>query len=89
LGLYDPRLMDMDRVVRYVFILYCATVGVVLVVVPWSPGWDQMLSFLSTPFELLRRPLLRGALSGFGLVHLVWCLHDVHDLARGDAAEHG
>ncbi len=81
--------MDMDRVVRYAFILYCATVGVVLVVVPWSPGWDQMLSFLSPPFELLRRPLLRGALSGFGLVHLVWCVHDLHHLARGDVSEHG
>ena len=69
--------MDMDRVVRYVFILYCATVGTVLVVVPWSPGWNQMLSHLSSSFELLGSPLLRGALSGFGLVHLVWCLHDL------------
>ena len=74
---------------RYVFILYCAAVGVVLVLAPWSPGWDQMLSYLSAEFELLRRPLLRGALSGFGLVHLVWCLHDLHGLARGDVAEHG
>ncbi len=79
--------MELERVVRYVFILYCATVGVVLVVVPWSPGWDQMLSFLSPRFELLRLPLLRGALSGFGLVHLVWCLHDVHHLAHDDVAE--
>ncbi len=79
--------MDMDRVVRYVFVLYCAAVGVVLVVVPWSPGWDRMVSFLSTNFELLRWPLLRGALSGFGLVHLVWCLHDIHSLAHGDYYE--
>jgi len=79
----------MDRFVRYVFILYCATAGVVLVVVPWSPGWDQMLSYLSAGFELLRLPLARGALSGFGLVHLVWCLHDIHALARGNDFEHG
>ncbi len=76
--------MDMERVVRYVFILYCATVGTVLVVVPWSPGWNQMLSHLSPSFELLGTPLLRGALSGFGLVHLVWCLHDVLGLHRHD-----
>ena len=76
--------MEMDRVVRYVFILYCATVGVVLVIVPWSPGWDQMLSYLSGQYELLRLPLLRGALSGFGLVHLVWCVHDLLSLAKGD-----
>ncbi len=81
--------MDMERVVRYVFILYCATVGTVLVVTPWSPGWNQMLSHLSATFELLGSPLLRGALSGFGLVHLVWCLHDVIRLPHDDSAEHG
>ena len=76
--------MDMDRVVRYVFVLYCATVGVVLVVIPWSPGWDRMLSHLPAGFEMLRLPLLRGALSGFGLVHLVWCVHDLQLLLRSD-----
>lgn len=76
--------MDMDRVVRYVFVLYCATVGVVLLVIPWSPGWDRMLSHLPGGFEVLRLPLLRGALSGFGLVHLVWCLHDLQLLLRSD-----
>ncbi len=81
---YDRRFMDMDRVVRYVFVLYCATVGVVLVMAPWSPGWDNMLPDLSAEFDLLRLPLVRGALSGFGLVHLVWCVHDLHCLARGD-----
>lgn len=81
--------MELDRLVRYVFIFYCATVGVALVLVPWSPGWDQMLSFLGARFELLRLPLLRGALSGFGLVHLVWGVHDLHRLAHGDFSEHG
>ena len=76
--------MDMDRVVRYVFVLYCATVGVVLVVIPWSPGWDRMLSHLPAGFEMLRLPLLRGGLSGFGLVHLVWCVHDLQLLLRSD-----
>ncbi len=82
-------LMELARLVRYVIVLYCATVGVVLVSVPWSPGWDQMLSYLSAGFELLRLPLLRGALSGFGLVHLVWCVHDLHQLARRDSPENG
>ena len=77
--------MDMDRVVRYVFVLYCATVGVVLVVIPWSPGWDRMLSHLPSGFQMLRMPLLRGALSGFGMVHLVWCLHDLQLLLRSTA----
>ncbi len=81
--------MDMDRLLRYVFILYCASVGTVLVVVPWSPGWNQMLSHLSAPFEVLGTPLLRGALSGFGLVHLVWCVHDALRLTHSGSSEHG
>ncbi len=81
--------MDTERVVRHLFILYCATVGSVLVVVPWSPGWNQMLSHLSASFELLGTPLLRGALSGFGLVHMVWCVHDVHRMTHHDSSRHG
>ncbi len=77
--------MDMERLVRYLFILYCATVGAVLVVAPWSPGWSLMLSNLSPSFELLGTPLLRGALSGFGLVHLVWCVHDVLSIHHDDS----
>ncbi len=36
-----------------------------------------MVSHLPMAFEILRQPLLRSALSGFGLVHLVWCMHDL------------
>lgn len=67
----------MDKLVRFVFVLYCATVGAVLVLIPWSPGWERMVSHLPATFEILRLPLLRGALTGFGLVHLVWCAHDL------------
>lgn len=76
--------MDAERVVRFVFVLYCATVGMVLVLIPWSPGWDRMVSHLPHGFEILRLPLVRGALSGFGLVHLVWCAHDLHRSLRAD-----
>ena len=74
--------MDIERIVRFVFVLYCATVGTILVLIPWSPGWAQMLSHLPSGFEPLRWPVSRGALSGFGLVHLVWCAHDLQLLLR-------
>ncbi len=74
--------MSMERVVQFVFVLYCATVGAVLVLIPWSPAWERMLSLLPASFEILRLPWLRGGLSGFGLVHLVWCLHDLQLLMR-------
>ena len=84
---YNRPLMDLERIVRLVFVLYCATAGVVLVLIPWSPGWDRMLSHLPAGFEILRLPILRGALSGFGLVHLVWCAHDLLLMLRSD--DHG
>lgn len=79
--------MAMERIVRFVFVLYCATVGAVLALIPWSPGWDHMVSRLPDGFEVLRWPLLRGALTGFGLVHLVWCAHDLLLMLHGEVAE--
>ena len=57
--------------------------------IPWSPGWDRMLSHLPAGFEILRLPLLRGAITGFGLVHLVWCAHDLLQMLRAEASHHG
>ncbi|MEM7583528.1 MAG: hypothetical protein AAF560_09130 [Acidobacteriota bacterium] len=81
--------MDIERLVRFVFVLYCATVGAVLVLVPWSPGWERMIAHLPAGFEILRQPLLRGALSGFGLVHLVWCVHDLILLVGTEVSSRG
>ena len=80
---YNRRPMRLESILRYVFIVYCATVGAVLVLIPWSPGWDRMLAHLpGTGFHLLGEPILRGGLSGFGLVHLVWCVHDLRLILR-------
>ena len=79
---YNRRFMSVESVLRYVFIVYCATVGVVLVLIPWSPGWDRMLANLPGELHILRQPILRGGVSGFGLVHLVWCAHDLRLLLR-------
>jgi hypothetical protein len=64
------------------FILYCAEAGVVLLFAAWSPVWDRTI--IQLPLAMLRglllHPLFRGAVSGFGLVHLVWGAHDLHAL---------
>jgi hypothetical protein len=62
---------------RIVFVLYCTTTGLLLLYAPWSPVWDTMLSALPGGLHVLSQPWLRGALSGFGLVHLVWVLHEL------------
>jgi len=61
------------------FVLYCVEAGVFLAFVPWSTLWERHL--LEIPVLGLRafglHPILRSALSGFGLVHLVWAAHDL------------
>ncbi len=65
---------------RLFFILYCFEAGLLLLFAPWSPEWDRILMQL-VPFQMLRglllQPWLRGAITGFGLVHLVWGAHDL------------
>lgn len=75
--------MAFEQLFRFVFVLYCTTVGVVLLLAPWTPGWDRMVTYLPwTGLHLLGVPLMRGALSGFGLIHLVWGLHDLSAFLR-------
>jgi hypothetical protein len=71
--------MRSPRIFRILFILYCLEAGVFLALVPWSTLWERQL--MEVPFVGLRafglHPLLRSALSGFGLVHLIWGIHDL------------
>jgi hypothetical protein len=70
--------MSTGPIQRLVFILYCIEVGVILLLAPWSAAWDR--NVVQIPFAALRnlalQPALRGAISGFGVVHLVWAAHD-------------
>ncbi len=64
---------------RILFILYCVEAGVFLLISPWSPRWDEQIIQLAN-LELsgfFLHPMVRGAISGFGLIHLVWGAHDL------------
>lgn len=75
--------MASDRLLRFVFILYCTSVGGVLVTLPWSVSWNIMSAHLPLAVaRWLEEPMFRGLISGFGLVHLVWALHDTAQLTR-------
>lgn len=67
------------------FVIYCLEAGLFLVLAPWNGGWDRLA--FQMPLDALRGLLLtpgfRGAVTGFGLVHLVWGLHDLHALFTG------
>lgn len=77
---------------RLLFVIYCVEAGLFLVIAPWRDFWDLLIarSALSLahlePFLL--QPWVRGAVSGFGLVHLIWGVHDLeHLLLRPRHAE--
>ena len=69
---------------RLLFVIYCVEAGLFLVIAPWRDFWDLLVarSALSQahlgPFLL--QPWVRGAVSGFGLVHLIWGVHDLERL---------
>jgi len=71
--------MRLATTVRILFVIYCFLAGYLLSLAPWSWLWDRTVAQIS--FTVLRslflHPLTRGAVSGFGLVHLVWGLHDL------------
>jgi hypothetical protein len=70
---------------RFLFILYCVEAGLFLILAPWSANWDR--ACIQLPIVWLRtvalHPALRGAVTGFGSIHLVWGTHDLeHWLSR-------
>ena len=67
------------RLLHLLFVLYCAEAGFFLVVVPWSAAWERLVGPMGAAGlgAMLAAPIVRGAVSGFGLVHLVWGAHDV------------
>lgn len=71
--------MRLDALFRGLFLAYCLEAGLLLLIVPWTGGWER--NCLSLPLgglePLLFSTYFRAALSGFGLVHLVWIAQDI------------
>ena len=61
------------------FVLYCLEAGIFLVMAPWSGVWESLLADFPVArlHGILLLPAVRGAISGFGLIHLVWGAHDL------------
>lgn len=57
---------------RLVFLAYFVEVGLLLLVVPWSPYWDRNYFIQMWPaLEIVaRNNLVRGAVSGLGVINL-------------------
>jgi hypothetical protein len=57
---------------RLIFLAYFVEVGLVLLVVPWSPFWERnyFLALWPALEAAARSNLVRGAVSGLGLINL-------------------
>lgn len=66
--------------IRLFFIFYCFEAGLLLIFAPWMPEWERILMQIA-PLQglrsLLLHPWFRGAVTGFGMTHLVWGAHDL------------
>ena len=57
---------------RLLLLAYFAEVGLVLLVVPWSPFWDRnyFVNVWPAAGALAQSNLVRGAVSGLGIINL-------------------
>lgn len=57
---------------RLIFLAYFVEVGLMLLVVPWSPFWERnyFLHLWPAFAPLLHSNLVRGAVSGLGIINL-------------------
>lgn len=64
---------------RILFVVYCVEAGSLLLLAPWGGVWDRIAFELFRPpiSALVLQPFTRSAVSGFGLLHLVWAAHDL------------
>lgn len=86
----DPRpsvlVRLLPRLLYALYILYCVEAGVFLAWIPWTGFWERTFMALSWPAlgQWMLDPWIRGAVTGFGAVHLVWGIHDLERwLSRG------
>lgn len=78
-GLDDPTGANMPpeapRPKRYstlFFVLFCLEIGIVLLLMPWTPLWDGNYFFSVQPEwgDLWLNTWTRGAVSGIGIINL-------------------
>jgi hypothetical protein len=62
----------MNRLQRFVLVLLCFELGVILLFVPWFPFWERNFFLDRYPqlIPFLLNTYLRGAISGLGLLDI-------------------
>jgi hypothetical protein len=79
----------LQRLFTGVYVLFCMTLGLALVTLPWTEGWFEDGFFARWPAvqHVLHQGFVRGAVSGLGLID-IWLgvLEAVHYRDRRPAA---
>ncbi len=67
---------------RYFVAAYFLEVGLILILVPWSGFWERNYFTQIAPAadSLLRSPIVRGAVSGLGVVNIIAGIADLVSL---------
>jgi hypothetical protein len=62
----------LQRLFTFVYVLFCMTLGLALVTLPWTEGWfeDGFVAQWPTVQHWLHMGFVRGAVSGLGLIDI-------------------
>jgi hypothetical protein len=77
----------LHRVLVLLFVFFCASVGVLLVILPWRPEWTDNYFLLASPGlrTFVSNGFVRGLCSGLGLLDIwigFWEAVHFHDETR-------
>jgi hypothetical protein len=77
----------LHRVLILLFVFFCATVGVLLVILPWRPEWTDNYFLLGSPGlrAFVANGFVRGLCSGLGVLDIwigFWEAVHFHDEKR-------
>jgi hypothetical protein len=71
-GRYRGKELWAHRISVLLFVFFCATLGILLVILPWSPRWTDNHLLLQSPGlqAFVAHPFVRGMCSGLGLLDI-------------------
>jgi len=79
----SPRWLQ--RLDLFVRVIVCLCLGLVIVVLPWLPFWDEnrLLTLVPWLAPLLLNGVARGIVSGLGLLNIWIAIHDAIHYKEG------
>ena len=79
-----PKVHWFHKFSSILLIIFCAEVGLFLLLYPWSDKWDQnfFASLLPRSYWIWKNAYVRGAVSGLGILNLYISIGEIFRLFR-------